>query len=93
MDNSYRFGQIEVTCEGYSYPDDPYVLKGSCGVNIADQSNLHETWSTLVDRSVLSQLEYTIDYVQTRNEEQYFGGQHEYARESNYNKFVLSENI
>ncbi|XP_071510963.1 store-operated calcium entry-associated regulatory factor-like [Diadema antillarum] len=32
MDNAYRFGQIEVTCEGYSSPDDDYVLKGSCGL-------------------------------------------------------------
>ena len=32
MDSRYRFGEIAVNCEGYSYPDDPYVLKGSCGV-------------------------------------------------------------
>lgn len=32
MDNAYRFGNIEVICEGYDYPDDPYVLKGSCGL-------------------------------------------------------------
>ncbi|XP_070563129.1 store-operated calcium entry-associated regulatory factor-like [Ptychodera flava] len=32
MDNAYRFGRIEVSCEGYDYPDDPYILKGSCGL-------------------------------------------------------------
>ncbi|XP_048359967.1 store-operated calcium entry-associated regulatory factor isoform X1 [Sphaerodactylus townsendi] len=32
MDHSYRFGKIEVSCEGYDYPDDPYVLRGSCGL-------------------------------------------------------------
>ena len=32
MDNAYQFGRIQVTCEGYDYPDDPYILKGSCGV-------------------------------------------------------------
>ncbi|RUS89265.1 hypothetical protein EGW08_003008 [Elysia chlorotica] len=32
MDNAYRFGNVEVTCEGYDYPNDPYVLKGSCGL-------------------------------------------------------------
>ena len=32
MSNSYRFGKIEVVCEGYDYPDDPYILKGSCAV-------------------------------------------------------------
>lgn len=32
MDNAYRFGQVTVGCEGYEYPDDPFVLRGSCGV-------------------------------------------------------------
>lgn len=32
MDGSYRFGRIEVSCEGYSHPADPYILKGSCGL-------------------------------------------------------------
>ncbi|XP_056136033.1 store-operated calcium entry-associated regulatory factor isoform X2 [Lampris incognitus] len=32
MDNAYRFGHIELNCEGYSHPDDSYVLKGSCGL-------------------------------------------------------------
>ena len=35
MDNAYRFGSVEVTCEGYDYPDDPNVLRGSCGVIIS----------------------------------------------------------
>ncbi|KAK3089759.1 hypothetical protein FSP39_006272 [Pinctada imbricata] len=32
MDNAYRFGNIEVICEGYDYPDDQYILRGSCGL-------------------------------------------------------------
>ncbi|KAL8598625.1 hypothetical protein ACOMHN_013508 [Nucella lapillus] len=32
MDNAFRFGSVEVTCEGYGYPEDPYILKGSCGL-------------------------------------------------------------
>ncbi|SPO04547.1 uncharacterized protein DNG_07232 [Cephalotrichum gorgonifer] len=27
-----RLGSTEVVCEGYAHKDDPYVLKGSCGV-------------------------------------------------------------
>ncbi|KAJ4402514.1 hypothetical protein N0V82_010778, partial [Gnomoniopsis sp. IMI 355080] len=27
-----KLGSTDVICEGYSSPDDPYVLKGSCGV-------------------------------------------------------------
>ncbi|XP_065110453.1 store-operated calcium entry-associated regulatory factor isoform X2 [Paramisgurnus dabryanus] len=32
MDNWYRFGRVEVSCEGYTSPNDAYVLKGSCGL-------------------------------------------------------------
>ncbi|KAI4894069.1 hypothetical protein NFI96_022943 [Prochilodus magdalenae] len=32
MDNWYRFGRVEVSCEGFNSPDDPYVLQGSCGL-------------------------------------------------------------
>ncbi|XP_037545953.1 store-operated calcium entry-associated regulatory factor isoform X2 [Nematolebias whitei] len=32
MDRSYRFGRVEVSCEGYSHPSDPHVLRGSCGL-------------------------------------------------------------
>ncbi|XP_067839504.1 store-operated calcium entry-associated regulatory factor [Heptranchias perlo] len=32
MDNAYRFGRIMVSCEGYNYPEDPYILRGSCGL-------------------------------------------------------------
>lgn len=32
LDSSVRFGEIEVTCEGFDYPNDDYVLKGSCGL-------------------------------------------------------------
>lgn len=32
MDRNLRFNKIEVTCEGYDYPEDDYVLIGSCGL-------------------------------------------------------------
>ncbi|KAF2980848.1 hypothetical protein EK904_011133 [Melospiza melodia maxima] len=32
LENAYRFGQMEVSCEGYDYPDDPYILRGSCSL-------------------------------------------------------------
>jgi hypothetical protein len=28
----FKLGATDVICEGYSSPDDPYILKGSCGV-------------------------------------------------------------
>ncbi|KAJ3068566.1 Store-operated calcium entry-associated regulatory factor [Podochytrium sp. JEL0797] len=32
LENFYKFGTTDVSCEGYSYADDKYVLAGSCGV-------------------------------------------------------------
>ena len=32
MDNDFRFGRVDVVCEGYDYPDDPYITRGSCGL-------------------------------------------------------------
>ena len=32
LDSSVSFGRTDVTCEGYDYPEDPYVLRGSCGL-------------------------------------------------------------
>ncbi|XP_037328675.1 store-operated calcium entry-associated regulatory factor isoform X1 [Pungitius pungitius] len=32
MDNAYRFGRMEVSCEGYRNPADALILKGSCGL-------------------------------------------------------------
>src|ERR1051326_8053924 len=28
----FKLGSTDVICEGYDSPDDPYILKGSCGV-------------------------------------------------------------
>ncbi|KAJ6647953.1 Store-operated calcium entry-associated regulatory factor, partial [Pseudolycoriella hygida] len=30
--SNYKFGRLEVTCEGYEYPEDDYILTGSCGL-------------------------------------------------------------
>ncbi|TPX43302.1 hypothetical protein SeMB42_g04767 [Synchytrium endobioticum] len=32
MEDLYKFGTTEVSCEGFDYQDDPYVLKDSCSV-------------------------------------------------------------
>lgn len=32
MDSSVRFGALQVSCEGYDYPEDKYILAGSCGL-------------------------------------------------------------
>jgi len=32
MPKQYKFGKLNVLCEGYNSPEDPYILVGSCGV-------------------------------------------------------------
>ena len=32
LDAAFRLGVTDVACEGYEYPNDPYVLTGSCGL-------------------------------------------------------------
>jgi len=32
MSINVRFGDTKLDCEGYSYKDDPYILRGSCGL-------------------------------------------------------------
>jgi uncharacterized protein YlaI len=32
IDKRYSLQKTEVSCEGYAYPDDPYILVGSCAV-------------------------------------------------------------
>ncbi|KAL6713061.1 hypothetical protein ACLMJK_009182 [Lecanora helva] len=32
LPSEFKLGSTEVICEGFKSPDDPYVLKGSCGV-------------------------------------------------------------
>lgn len=47
LPKKYRLGAIDVVCEGYDYPEDPYILKGSCGVSVTDSKiiiNLIDTF-------------------------------------------------
>lgn len=32
MEGTVRFGKVEVVCEGYDYPEDDFILAGSCGL-------------------------------------------------------------
>uniref|UniRef100_A0AAF5RWC3 Store-operated calcium entry-associated regulatory factor n=1 Tax=Wuchereria bancrofti TaxID=6293 RepID=A0AAF5RWC3_WUCBA len=32
MGDQYEFGEIRISCEGYDYAGDPYILRGSCGL-------------------------------------------------------------
>jgi len=32
LDEKVKFGDLEVVCEGFSYPEDPYITKGSCSL-------------------------------------------------------------
>jgi len=34
-----KLGKVEVVCEGFDYPEDPYILRGSCGLEYYLESN------------------------------------------------------
>lgn len=58
MDKRYRFGQIVVSCEGYDYADDPYILAGSCGleydIDYVNEKNTGGFWNSTKRESGLS---------------------------------------
>eukprot|EP00456_Euglypha_rotunda_P035346 TRINITY_DN27220_c0_g2_i1.p1 TRINITY_DN27220_c0_g2~~TRINITY_DN27220_c0_g2_i1.p1 ORF type:complete len:278 (-),score=14.89 TRINITY_DN27220_c0_g2_i1:96-854(-) len=35
MSDEYRFNRVSVSCEGYDDRDDPYILRGSCGLEVS----------------------------------------------------------
>lgn len=39
LPKSLRLGDVRVSCEGYDYPDDPYILVGSCGLKYTLEYN------------------------------------------------------
>ncbi|CAG2193495.1 Store-operated calcium entry-associated regulatory factor [Mytilus edulis] len=51
MDNAYRFGKVEVVCEGFDHPDDPYILRGSCGLeytlDLTMEGHMHKNRTTM----------------------------------------------
>merc|ERR1712004_509460 len=59
MDNGLRFGQVEVVCEGYDHPDDPYILAGSCGLEytleLTKEGREKRTLGEVLDGEVLPQ--------------------------------------
>lgn len=46
MSKAQKFGAIEVTCEGYDYAEDDYILAGSCGLEYRLERTGHGAGST-----------------------------------------------
>jgi len=47
MPVEFKFGKIQVSCEGYDYPDDPYILAGSCGLEYTiDRTSVNQKKSS-----------------------------------------------
>jgi len=42
MPGGIRFGTVDVSCEGYNYPDDDFILVGSCGLTYTLEGRSHE---------------------------------------------------
>ena len=48
IDGKYKFGKIDISCEGYDSSDDPYILDGSCAIEYTLESrNKLTIWSFL----------------------------------------------
>ncbi|KAG1722270.1 DUF1183-domain-containing protein [Suillus lakei] len=64
LPSSLRFGRVEVSCEGWNGPGDPYVMKGSCSLeyNLVQLPNAllndsDTTWSYFYTRPWFSNLD------------------------------------
>lgn len=64
MTAGLRFDRIDVSCEGYAYPDDPYILADSCSVSytlIGNPANQE------VERIIHAPRNYPTTYENARN--------------------------
>lgn len=66
LPSSLRFGRVEVSCEGWNGPGDPYVMKGSCSLeyNLVQLPNtlyddVDSSWSHFYTRPWFSNLDYS----------------------------------
>lgn len=48
LDKSVSFGAVNVNCEGYDYPEDEYIVYGSCAVSILMLLSPYEMYSHLL---------------------------------------------
>lgn len=64
MDVNLRFNKIDVTCEGYDYPEDDYVLAGSCALEYSIDS---------VDGQLHPKTEYRFNQPPPRRHHEYAG--------------------
>lgn len=74
MPSEFKFGRVQVTCEGYEYPEDPYVLAGSCGLEYT------------IDRVRGNNSRGRRDQYQASNSNGYrnYGSQYNYGSSSSY---------
>lgn len=63
LPSNYKFGRLEVSCEGYDYPEDDYILVGSCGLEY-----------TIVEASKTSSSYFPSSYTKTYDDSSDSGG-------------------
>lgn len=48
LDKEYTLRAVSIDCEGYDYPEDPYILRGSCQLKYTiDYSDLFFEWDNM----------------------------------------------
>jgi len=56
---AYKLGKVNVNCEGFSYPEDKYVLYGSCGVKYTiEKSGVYAMYynTDVIDNNVRNEI-------------------------------------
>lgn len=61
LDNDIKLGTVDVFCEGYDYPDDPFILKGSCAVEYTLK------YSNIYTNTIIKETTETKHYDTTKN--------------------------
>ncbi|KAG2149088.1 DUF1183-domain-containing protein [Suillus bovinus] len=66
LPSSLRFGRVEVSCEGWNGPGDPYVMKGSCSLEYnliqlpgALHADSNSNWSRFYTRPWFNNIDYS----------------------------------
>ena len=62
LNDNIKLGNVDVICEGYDDPEDPYILKGSCGVEYEleyiNTSNLYSIpVETVIETTIIKEIE------------------------------------
>lgn len=60
MNSDYKIDNTVISCEGYDYPDDPYVVRGSCGITFHVNAVPDKQLLSSIDHLVFNERDYAV---------------------------------